>query len=150
MIWIDADSCPLLVRNHVVKTGAKNNIQVTLVANKKINCTVPFSYNMVVCPQKKDAADDYIFQNCKKGDLVITKDIVFADRILSKEVLCINDRGKEFTKENIKELLEDRQFDIQIEMSGAAKHFNEGYDQKKFDAFLKCFGKIFTLLQNQE
>lgn len=145
-IWIDADSCPSLVRNHTVKIAASLNLKVTLVANKEIKCDGKFPYEMIICNQEKDAADNFILENSAVKDLVITRDIVFADRLVTKEITAINDRGTEFNKENIKELLSERDFDFQLAQIGLVKHFNEGYDKKKFSAFANCFDKVIHRL----
>lgn len=145
-IWIDADSCPLLVRNHVVKMASKLSCTVYFVANKEIKCEEPFPYKMIICEEKKDAADNYIFDNVKEKDLVITRDIVFADRLVDKNICTINDRGTIFTKENIKELLSSRDFDLQLANIGLVKHYNEGYDKKKFANFANSFDKVIHKL----
>lgn len=141
-IWIDADSCPLLVRNYVVKYSAKLQIKVTFVANKKITCEENFPFEMIVCAQTKDAADNYIIENAESEDLVITRDIVFADKLVDKNILCINDRGTVFTKEIIKERLSTRDFDLQLAEMGLVKHHNEGYDKTKFTKFANCFDRV--------
>ena len=144
-IWVDADSCPSLVRNHTVKIGNKLSLKVVFVANKKITCDNG-NFEMVVCQAEKDAADNYIFENCKSGDLVITRDIVFAGRLVEKEICCINDRGTEFTSEIIKERLSVSDFDRQLAEIGLVKHYHEGYDKKKFAAFANSFDKVIHRL----
>lgn len=141
-IWIDADSCPTLVRNHAVKMGNKLGFIVKFVANKKIPCEQNEPFEMIICNDQKDAADNYIYENCAEKDLVITRDIVFADRLVSKNICCINDRGTVFTKENVKELLSSRDFDLQLANCGLVKHYNEGYDKKKFAMFANSFDKV--------
>lgn len=144
-IWVDADSCPSLVRNHTVKIGNKLGLKVVFVANKKITCDNG-NFEMVVCQAEKDAADNYIFENCKSGDLVITRDIVFAGRLVEKGICCINDRGTEFTSEIIKERLSVSDFDRQLAEIGLVKHYHEGYDKKKFAAFANSFDKVIHRL----
>lgn len=145
-IWLDADSCPLQVRNFLSKKANELSLPITFVANKNITCTNEFSFEMYICSTEKDAADNYIYENATENDLVITKDIVFANRLVEKNVACINDRGTSFTKSNIKSLLEDRDFDLQIANCGLVKHFHEGYDKEKFFAFKKCFYKVMEEL----
>lgn len=145
-IWIDADSCPLKVRNHTTKYAEKLNIKVTFVANKKIEATWGYPFEMIVCPSEKDAADDYILSNVQPFDLVITKDIVFASKLVEKDISAINDRGTSFTKENIKELLSERDFNLQLSSIGLSKHHNEGYDEKKFKKFSDCLDRTIKKL----
>lgn len=142
-IWIDADSCPLKVRNHVVDYSAKKGIKVFFVANKKIECQSKNPFNMIITDTQKDSADNYIFEHVKNGsDLVITKDIVFADRLVQNGIITINDRGTEFTKEIIKERLSERDFNLQLAQMGLSKSYHEGYDQKKFEKFCNCLDRV--------
>ncbi len=148
-VWIDADSCPLLVRNHVTDYCAKRNIEVIFVANKKIECSTQNPFKMIITDGSKDAADNYIFDHVTGGtptvpspDLVITRDIVFADRLVTKGVHVINDRGTEFTAEIIKERLGERDFNLQLAQMGLSKPYHEGYDAKKFEKFCNCFDRV--------
>lgn len=144
-IWVDADSCPSLVRNHTVKMGNRLGIKVVFAANKKISCDTG-DYEMIVCEAQKDAADNYILEHCSSGDLVITRDIVFAGRLVERGICTINDRGTEFTSEMIKERLSISDFDRQLAEIGLVKHFHEGYDKKKFAAFANSFDKVIHRL----
>lgn len=145
-VWIDADSCPTLVRNYVVKYSTSLKIPVIFVANKDIPITQEGNFQMIVCNQEKDAADNHILENCKEGDLVVTRDIVFAGHLVEKNITTINDRGTIFTKENIKELLSERDFDFQLAQIGLVKHYNEGYNKEKFSKFANCFDKTIHKL----
>ncbi len=141
-IWIDADSCPALVRNHTVKMATRNGAETIFVANREVKCTEEGSFKMVICDSEKDAADNYIYENSDGPDIVITKDIIFADRLVSKGICVINDRGTIFTAGNVKEKLSERNFDFQLAQIGLVQHFNEGYDKKKFAQFANTFDKI--------
>lgn len=144
-IWIDADSCPVQVRNHTVKTAARLGIQVFFVANKPIPCAES-PFEMIICPQQKDAADSYILEHAGAADLVITRDIVFADRLVEKGIAAINDRGTTFTSENIKELLSDRDFDLALSQAGVVKSLRYGYEKKDFEKFANCFDRVLHRL----
>lgn len=141
-IWIDADSCPVMVRDYVVKYANKLNIPLTFVANKEIKSNVNLPYRMVISSSEKDSADNYILENAKTDHLVITRDIVFADKLIQNNIKTINDRGTIFDSNNIKELLSQRDFDLQLAEIGLVKHYNEGYNKEKFAKFANCFDKI--------
>lgn len=145
VIWIDADSCPLPVRNHCTKTAAKYNLDINFVANKSISCDFN-NYKMIVTDSIKDSADNYILENAAENDLVITRDILFASRLVEKHITVINDRGTEFTGENIRELLSEREYNYNLAQIGLVKHYKEGYDKKKFEKFANCFDKVLTRL----
>ena len=152
-IWVDADSCPSLVRNHTVKMGNKLGLKIRWVANKQMpGSGAEFDgadFKMIVCGAQKDAADNYIFEHSNEGDLVITRDIVFADRLVEKGICCINDRGTEFTREMVKQRLSERDFDLQLAQIGLVKHHHEGYDKKKFAEFANSFDKVIHKLIKQ-
>ena len=145
-VWIDADSCPIQVGNHAVKYTGKLNIPLYFVANKDIPVSEKGIFKKIIVPEKKDAADDYILQNAVSGDLVITRDLLFAQKLVKKQICTINDRGTVFSEENINELVSERDYNLQLANIGLVKHFNEGYDKKKFGAFANCFDKCIHQL----
>lgn len=148
-IIVDADNCSRAVKLFLEKTSAEKNIGLVYAANKNI----PFSsenplYRMQVCPESKDAADDWIAENAGPEDIVITKDILLAKRLVDKSISAMNDMGKAFTKENIDYLVEERNLSLQMHQLGIStggkwksktrhdtRSFEEGFwkilDQKK-------------------
>lgn len=158
-IWIDADSCPKIVREKTISFTRKNNINVEIffVANKEIPSD-SIEFKMIVCEKEKDSADNYILHNAKKNDLVITKDILFAEKLVANEICVINDRGLKFSKDNIKNLVEDRNFDLQLAEIGFSGTKKRNYTEKNFQKFSKCFETELTkliknykfLIQHQE
>lgn len=139
-IWIDADSCPKIIRDYVVNYAQKLSFKVFFVANKQINANNP-NYTMIICPQEKDSADNYIFNECKENDIVITRDILLAERLVEKNVCTINDRGTTFTKENIKDKVSDRNFDLQLAQIGLGGNKKSTFNMKQFTKFANCFDK---------
>ena len=148
-IWIDADSCPKLVREFVLKYAENKNLEVNFVANKKIP-SERNNFTMIICPLKQDAADDYIVNNASQNDLVITRDIPLADRLVEKEITTINDRGTTFTKNNIKDKLADRNFDLQLAQIGLVNYKPNTYDKKNLTKFINCFDREITKLIHRE
>ncbi|MDD5929779.1 MAG: DUF188 domain-containing protein [Spirochaetales bacterium] len=149
-IWIDADSCPSAVRNHASKIANNNNIEINFVANKEISVSEGLHRNMIICEQVKDSADNYILEHTQKYDLVITKDIIFAQKLVEKGICTINDRGTKFTDDSIKKLNSKSSLDMQLEAIGLVKHYNEGYDRKKFALFANCFDRELQKLLKEE
>lgn len=139
-IWIDADSCPTLVRNYVVLHGNNYGAKVYFVANKQITASSN-NFTMITCETKKDAADNYIFENTKENDIVITRDILLAQRLVQKEITTLNDKGFSFTKSNIKEKLSQRDFDIQITNIVFSGQNKSSYSQRQLEKFKHCFDR---------
>ena len=99
---------------------------------------------MVLCKQESGAADNAILEKANIGDLVVTRDIPLAARLIEKNIRVINDRGLCFSKENIAELLKERDLSMQmaalgIQTGGKKK---KSYGQKELTAFSQCLDKI--------
>ena len=102
------------------------------------------------CPQEQDAADDYIVNNVQENDLVITRDIPLAARLVDKSITTINDRGTSFTKDNIKQKLSDRDFDLQLAQIGLGGFKPNTYDKKLLTKFINCFDREITKIIHRE
>jgi uncharacterized protein len=151
-IWIDADSCPRMVRDYLVRYTSRLSIPLFLVANRVIPLPRKSScLSMIICNETPDAADKYIISHAKQQDLVVTRDIPFAARLVTLNITVINDRGTVYTNENIKERLSERDFSLQLTRIGLTEnHTAPSYSKKHFSAFANCFDKeIHRLLKSQ-
>ena len=77
-IYIDADGCP--VKQEVYKVAERYKLQVAVVANKQLSLPSNPLFEMVVVTGAFDAADDWIVENARPDDIVITADILLADK----------------------------------------------------------------------
>src|SRR5438105_6588731 len=98
-IYIDADGCP--VKDEVYRVAERYKLPVVLVANKRLNLPVNSLLEMVVVTGAFDAADDWIVKNSKPNDIVVTADILLADRCVKKSVRVLGPKGVELTADNI-------------------------------------------------
>ncbi|MCQ2242440.1 DUF188 domain-containing protein [Treponema sp.] len=146
-VFVDADNCSKDSRKIILKACTRENIPVELVANRTIPInTQNVNYTMTVCPETKDAADNYIVEKSAGNDIAITRDILLAKRLIEKNIFSMNDKGKVFTKENIGDLIEQRELSLQMKSLGItngssfpsqqdtkefSKKFNEALIQKK-------------------
>lgn len=141
-IWIDADSCPRRVREYVIAKASSWPLKVTFVANRNIpQKACPGTLDMVVCGKEKGAADDVIVQNAVPGDVVVTRDVPLAQRLVQKRVCVMNDRGVLFTDYNIAEKLRERDFNLQLAQIGFGGHSSPSYSGKELQLFAQCFDR---------
>ncbi len=98
-IWVDGDSAPRDIRPILVRRSA--NIPVRFVSARKLPDVPPALATLV--PAGPDAADHFIEGNAALGDLVVTRDIPFAERLAEAGIAAINDCGELYTKENASE-----------------------------------------------
>ena len=147
-VYIDADSCPRQVRDYIAKRTKKLEINLYFVANKAIP-SENTNVNMIVCPQEKDSADNFIFKHVKQHDIVITRDILLASRLVEKNICAMNDRGTTFTRDNIKGFLEDRAFNLQLSHIGFAGSKQKSYSTQYFSKFTQVFERELNRLLHE-
>lgn len=148
-VWVDADSCPKLVKNYLVSYCAKLNQKIIFVANKNIPVENPGpDFSMVVCPEESQAADNYILQNAKIFDLAVTRDIPLAAELIKKGVVTLNDRGLRFSRDNIDRKLAERKLNMEMSNLGLSTSAKSTYSKKEFSEFANCFDREIHLLLN--
>ena len=96
---------------------------------------------MIICDAIPDAADNHIVENSKENDIVITRDIPLASRLLEKQITTINDRGLLFTPENIKEKLSMRNFNKELYENGIISDKISTFSKKDVNNFANCFDR---------
>jgi len=141
-IWVDADSCPIQVRDVIIRASKRLQLPANFVANRII--PLPASHSllkMIVSDTTPDAADNVIVEQCKKNDLVITRDIPLANRLVENKILVINDRGIVYDKENIRERLSLRNFNLELFNLGLTGEKNSSFGKKELQQFSNCFDR---------
>lgn len=117
-ILVDADACPVVIKEILFRAAQREHVSLVLVANKWLR-TPPSPYIRTIQVGKGfDVADDRIVEMAQPGDLVITADIPLAAQIVAKGAHALNPRGELYDKENIGELLNMRDFMEQMRSSG--------------------------------
>ena len=98
-IYIDADACP--VREETYKVARRHNVPVTVVSNSFLRVPREPLINSVVVSDSFNAADDYIAERADADSIVITSDILLAERCLLKDAAVLAPNGKPLTKDSI-------------------------------------------------
>jgi len=98
-IYIDADACP--VRDETYRVAERHDVPVTIVANSFLRVPQHDMFTLVTVSDKFDAADDYIAERANEMAVVITADILLADRCLKAGAKVIAPNGKAFTENSI-------------------------------------------------
>lgn len=117
-IWVDADACPVQVKEILFRAAKRTKIPVTLVANQLIRVPPSPFIKMVKVAAGFDVADNEIVKSAEPGDLVITSDIPLAAEIIDKHALALNPRGELYTENNVKAKLNVRDFMDTMRASG--------------------------------
>ena len=115
-IYIDADSCP--VKQEVYRVADRYQLDVTLVANSRMHVPSEQRVTLMVVKGGLDAADDWIVEHIGIQDIVVTADILLADRCLKKGALVVGPTGKPFTAESIGSAVAIRDLMAELRSSG--------------------------------
>ena len=118
-IYIDADGCA--VKDEVYKVAARYQLKVVVVANKPIIVPLNANIEMKVVGNGFDAADDWIAENLEAGDIVITADLLLADRCIKKRARVLGPKGRELDEENIGSALASRELAAHLRQLGDKK-----------------------------
>lgn len=106
-IYVDADGCP--VKDEIYRVAGRFQLKVFLVANKRMSFPSDSRIEMVVVSGDFDAADDWIVEQVKAGDIVVTADILLAQRCLAKKASVLGPKGIEFSEDNIGDAVATRE-----------------------------------------
>jgi uncharacterized protein YaiI (UPF0178 family) len=98
-ILVDADACP--VKEELYRVALRRQVPVVVVSNAYLRVPAHPLIERVVVSDKFDAADDWIVEAADARSVVITGDILLADRCLKKGAAAIGHNGKPFTTSSI-------------------------------------------------
>ena len=118
-IWVDADACPVVIKEILYRAAERVEVFTTLVANKALRTPASRFIRAVQVPMGFDVADNHIAQHAQPGDLVITADIPLAAIIVEQGAHALNPRGEFYSTENIRERLAMRNLMDELRGSGA-------------------------------
>ena len=104
-VWVDADACPVVIKDILFRAAERTKITTTLVANQFLRTPASPYIKTITVPSGFDVADSRIVQECEIGDLIITADIPLAALVVAKGAHALNPRGELYTEANIKERL---------------------------------------------
>ena len=117
-IWVDADACPVVIKDILFRAAERTGMQLTLVANQAV--TIPRSRHIsfIRVASGFDVADNEIVNRLNAGDLVITSDIPLAAEVIEKGGHALSPRGELYTANNIRSRLNMRDFMETLRASG--------------------------------
>ncbi|MDR2534524.1 MAG: DUF188 domain-containing protein [Treponema sp.] len=149
-IFVDADSCPRQAREIVLRASARTGVQAVFAANRPIPGVTGNTSIMEICPAEEGAADNRILQLAQPGDVVLTRDIPLASRLVDASILVLDDRGQVYTKENIRERLSLRDFMVSLAENGLRGKRVASYGKRELKAFADSFDRILARLLREK
>ncbi len=146
-IYVDADGCP--VKSEIFKVAERYKMKVFVVANRAMGIPLDPNIEMIVVSGGFDAADDWIAEKTEQGDLVVTTDILLADRCLKKLARVLGPKGNEFTEDSIGSALAMRELTANLRHMGEQRGGPSAMEKKDRSRFLSEMDRIIQGLRRK-
>lgn len=134
-IWVDADACPVVIKEILFRAAKRVEVKTTLVANQELQVPGSDFIDTVQVRSGLDVADNYIVQHLSPGDLVVTADIPLAAAAIEKGAFALNPRGEFYSEGNIRERLSLRNFLDELRSSGVETGGPAAFSRRDREAF---------------
>ncbi len=178
-IYVDADSFPSVLMNIVLKRIVKescfieeavfvsdrvipkvrevreNHTHLLREEKKQLLSTeelklIKSNIRYIVVESSPDAADDEIVAISKPPAIAITHDVPLSYRLVEKGLVCIDDRGHIYTKDNVGERLSERNFNTDMREYGMESGRTKSLTQADINAFSSSFDALIYKLKNKK
>lgn len=141
-IFIDGDACP--VKEECIACARKFSVPVTIVASIKNQSHHNQEAKWVYVDWDKEAADLYIMNAARKGDIAVTSDIGLAAALLGKGVCVISPKGIIYNEESIDSLLFMRHVAAKKRRNGIYGKGPKAFTAEDRKKFLKELTRILS------
>jgi uncharacterized protein YaiI (UPF0178 family) len=143
-IWVDADACPVVIKEILYRAADRTKITTTLVANQFLRVPPSAYIKTIHVPSGFDVADNHIVSALAAGDLVITADIPLAAQVVEKGAHALNPRGELYTEANIKERLTMRNLMEELRSNGVEINGPSIFNQSDRQAFAGALDRLIA------
>lgn len=145
-LWVDADACPGVIKEILFRAAERVRLPLVLVANQLLRHPPSPWIRAVQVGQGFDVADKYIAEQVQAGDLVVTADIPLAAEVIERQALAINPRGELYSRENIREALDMRNFMDGLRSAGVQTGGPAAFSQADRQAFANQLDRLLARL----
>jgi uncharacterized protein YaiI (UPF0178 family) len=143
-IWVDADACPVVIKDIIFRATDRTGVLLTLVANRAMRIPPSSLIKFIQVASGPDVADNEIIKRLGVGDLVITSDIPLAAEVIDKGGHALNPRGELYTADSIKSRLSMRDFMDTLRASGIDTGGPPALSKSDRQAFASQLDKFLT------
>lgn len=143
-IWVDADACPVVIKDILFRAAERTGVQLTLVANQSVRIPPSRCIKSLQVASGFNVADNEIVKRLSVGDLVITSDIPLAAEVIEKGGYALNPRGELYSVDNIRARLNMRDFMDTLRSSGIDTGGPPALSQSDRKSFASHLDKLLT------
>jgi len=149
-IWVDADACPVVIKNILFKAAERTGVHLTLVANQPMRIPRSRCIKLLQVTSGFNVADNEIVKRVSVGDLVITGDIPLAAEVVEKGGYALNPRGELYSDDNVRARLNIRDFMDTLRASGIDTGGPSALSQSDRKSFANQLDKLLTKYASNE
>jgi uncharacterized protein len=146
-IYVDADACP--VKDEIYRVAIRHGLPVSVVAGNFIRVPQDPLIERVAAGSGMDAADDWIAERARPGDIVVTADIPLASRCVKAGAEVIAPNGKPFSEESIGMTLAMRNLMTDLRSSGEITGGPKSFSPRDRSAFLSALDQAIRRIQRR-
>ena len=144
-IYVDADACP--VKDEVYKVAERHGAKVWVVSNTFLRVPRLAFISQQVVDAGPDEADNWIAEHATASDIVITADILLAERCLANDALVLQPNGRAYTKANIASAVATRALMEQLRSTGDQVGGAAPFSQRDRSQFLQALHEACVKLK---
>jgi len=149
-LWVDADACPAVIKDILYRAAERTRRPLVLVANQLLRHPPSPWIRAVQVAHGFDVADNYIAEQVAAGDLVVTADIPLAAAVIARQALALNPRGELYTKENVREALDMRNFMDSLRSSGVQTGGPAVFSQADRQSFANQLDRLLARMPRRQ
>jgi uncharacterized protein YaiI (UPF0178 family) len=128
-VFVDADACP--ARDEILFICKRHSVIPTFVANNEIlSITNSMDAKMKVVPGDFDGADNWLIEQANEGDLILTADLLLAQRAVKKKIEVMNFSGNVWTDDVIHDLVARREVQKYLREMSLPSHQPVAYSKE--------------------
>ena len=146
ILYVDADACP--VKPEILKVAERHGLPVTFVANSGLRPSRDPMVRNVIVSGAFDAADNWIAENVREGDIVITADVPLAGRTVASGAHVTGPTGRLFDKANIGMASAMRDLGAHLRETGESKGYNAAFSPRDRSTFLETLDRLCRRARN--
>lgn len=146
-ILVDADACP--VKEEIYKVAYRTRTPVQLVSNSYLRIPDHPLISQSVVHDGFDAADDAIVEQADRSKIVVTSDILLADRAIKAGALVITPKGQELDGNSIGSAVATRALMADLRAGGDQMGGPSAFTKTDRSRFLTCLDAVLTRLQRK-
>ena len=144
IVWVDADACPVQIKEILFRAAERTQVQTVLVANHVLRVPKSKFIKTKHVESGFDVADARILAGLSPGDLVVTADIPLAAQAVAAKAFALNPRGTFYTLENVQDHLARRNFMDALRSSGEPTRGPPALGNPAIQAFANELDKFLT------